>query len=258
MIERVLPSAASDVKAALVRILSDFIRRSVPYAQAHSAFTALAGVSEPIEKINEIFSVPDEPIPASEEEDQSGGSARRKMRTWTPYEDNRLLAAIYRYGVDNWAPISKFVGNGRTRAQCAQRWTRGLNPRISKETWAPNEEMRLIQLVEQFGDKAWTKVACSMGNRSDVQCRYHYLQLTKDMNQLMKVQPVAVRPSFARPAMPRFSMPQIGPAAQLPVMAPVVAQMPRRASHFVIQHTPVQPATNQAPAPASIESLLNR
>jgi hypothetical protein len=27
--------------------------------------------------------------------------------------------------------------------------------------------------------KAWTKVAGEMGNRSDVQCRYHYNQMTR-------------------------------------------------------------------------------
>ena len=29
------------------------------------------------------------------------------------------------------------------------------------------------------GTKSWTKVALEMGNRSDVQCRYHYRQLTQ-------------------------------------------------------------------------------
>jgi len=30
--------------------------------------------------------------------------------------------------------VASFVGNGRTRAQCAQRWSRGLNPKICKKT----------------------------------------------------------------------------------------------------------------------------
>ena len=105
------------------------------------------------------------------------------MQKWSTYEDNRLLAAIYRYGIDNWALISKFVGNGRTRAQCAQRWTRCLNPRICKETWEPREDALLIQLVQNFGDHSWTKVAEYMGNRSDVQCRYRYSQITKESSQ---------------------------------------------------------------------------
>ena len=44
-----------------------------------------------------------------------------------------------------------------------------------------NEDVKLIQLVRQYGDKSWTKISNAMGNRSDVQCRYHYIQLTKDM-----------------------------------------------------------------------------
>jgi hypothetical protein len=33
------------------------------------------------------------------------------------------------------------------------------------------------RFVGRFGEKAWMKVACQMGNRSDVQCRYHYIQM---------------------------------------------------------------------------------
>lgn len=243
-----------------MRVIHDFVRGTVSFAQAHATFTAIAGTTEPIDRLNEIFSVPETPIPYTEGEDESTtGATRRKMRIWSNYEDNRLLAAIYRYGPDNWAPISKFVGNGRTRAQCAQRWMRGLNPRISKDTWGPNEDVRLMQLVEQYGEKAWTKIAGSMGNRSDVQCRYHYMQLTKDMSNLMKGKPMPVRPAFGRAA-PRFSLPQLNPGAGLPKGAPTAAQtIQRRASHFVIQPPPVQPVRTQPapPPPSSIESLLN-
>ena len=258
ILDRVIPCAPPDVKAFLIRVIHDFVCGTISFAQAHATFTAIAGTTEPIDRLNEIFSVPETPIPYTEaEEDGQAGATRRKMRIWSNYEDNRLLAAIYRYGADNWAPISKFVGNGRTRAQCAQRWMRGLNPRISKDTWGPNEDMRLMQLVEQFGEKAWTKIAGSMGNRSDVQCRYHYMQLTKDMSNLMKGKPMPVRPAFGR-ATPRFSLPQLSAGAGLPEGAPTAAQtIQRRASHFVIQRPPVQAVQRQVPPPASIESLLN-
>lgn len=129
------------------------------------------------------------------------------MRTWSSYEDVRLLAGIYRYGIDNWAPISKFVGNGRTRAQCAQRWARGLNPRICKDTWDPSEDMRLMQLVQQYGDKSWTRIAASLGNRSDVQCRYHYHQITKDMGQIVPIPRAQLSSSQASSQIPPYPPP---------------------------------------------------
>jgi hypothetical protein len=94
-------------------------------------------------------------------------------------EDQRLLAGITRFGPDNWAPVAAFVGNGRTRSQCAQRWNRGINPSISKEPWTVGEEEELKRLVKLNSESSWHKIAGELGNRSDVQCRYHYIQMQK-------------------------------------------------------------------------------
>lgn len=91
-----------------------------------------------------------------------------------------MIQAVGKYGIDNWSHVANYVGNGRTRAQCAQRWNRGLDPRISRDQWTPEEENKLIELVECQQIKGWTHIANEMGNRSDVQCRYHYLQMKKE------------------------------------------------------------------------------
>lgn len=101
------------------------------------------------------------------------------FRNWTNSEDLRLLAGMLKYGSESWTSISKFVGNNRTRSQCSQRWNRGLNPRISKEPWTPDEDRFLISLVHRFGEKSWTRVSASIASRSDVQCRYRYYQITR-------------------------------------------------------------------------------
>jgi hypothetical protein len=94
-----------------------------------------------------------------------------------------------------------------------------------------------------------------MGNRSDVQCRYHYLQLAKDMPQLLQMasqvafpglefaRPIPVKPVFQGMPHQRFSMPNRLPMApeslgdcQRPIPlppAPAPVQR-RRASHFVV------------------------
>jgi len=227
LIEQKHPNLPSDVKNTIIQTISDYLKQVIGFPQANDIFITLLGQNEVLERLKEILTMSDEPIPFCGEDDESNpASARRKMRTWSSYEDTRLLAGIYKYGIDNWAPISKFIGNGRTRAQCAQRWARGLNPRICKDTWDPNEDMLLIHLVQKFGDRAWTRISSSLGNRSDVQCRYHYHQLAKDMPHLLQMggAPAQQFPfaSFAQPMPlmpikpfqgslppPRFSLPEI-------------------------------------------------
>lgn len=135
------------------------------------------GTSEPIKRLKKIIdsctrsasSTPKNPLPG------------KKTRPWTQVEDNRLLAGILKFGEDNWAQISKFVGNGRTRPQCAQRFFRALDPKISKETWSDEEDKRLLELIKEYGEKKWTQIGDILGNRTDVQCRYRYKQLQRKM-----------------------------------------------------------------------------
>jgi hypothetical protein len=140
------------------------------------------GGTQPLDHILAILQASDQPLTNADREahPDSFSSIRKKPRPWSPAEDVRLLAGIYRFGVDNWAPIAQFVGNGRTRAQCVQRWVRGLDPRISKEQWSDDEERRLLELVREDGAKGWTKIAAGLGNRSDVQCRYHFRQMQRE------------------------------------------------------------------------------
>jgi hypothetical protein len=131
-----------------------------------------------IDKINRVLSVPNQPLPPATDPGLSR-QGKRKLNPWTAVEDNRLLAAIHRYGMDNWLAIATFVGNSRSRAQCSQRWNRGLNPHLKKTRWLPEEETALTELVGKYGLKAWTQIAQEMLNRSDVQCRYHFLQMKR-------------------------------------------------------------------------------
>jgi hypothetical protein len=104
----------------------------------------------------------------------AGPGGRRKANRWSSEEDERLVNAVRANGTEDWTLIAASVGGGRTRAQCAQRWNRGLDPKISKANWSREEELKLIGAVEFHGARAWTKVAGDLGNRSDVQCRFRY------------------------------------------------------------------------------------
>lgn len=213
-----------EIKIPLIQSMSAYLSGQNTYEQSKQTFLSVIGRTEPLDRLKEIVDIAEEPTSepvssssppstfiqgstnnhyssdtdadtnsnasdngsSSNYNEQSTNGNRRKTRSWSPQEDTRLLAGIYKYGVDNWTTISTFIGNGRTRAQCCQRWTRGLNPRVSKNLWSYEEDLKLVHLVYLYGDKSWTKIASMMGNRSDVQCRYHYRQVMRDMPPLLK------------------------------------------------------------------------
>ena len=168
----------------LKNALHDFILGKQSFEDTKNLFMEKAKTDVPVQIAYSIMNVSDTPIEQPEENDEGQEESppvRRKTRTWTGYEDQRLVAGIFRYGFDSWIRVANFVGGGRTRAQCAQRWTRGLNPKICKKGWTPEEDQQLLNYVRIYGNKSWAKIANLLGNRSDVQCRYHYLQLTNEM-----------------------------------------------------------------------------
>lgn len=138
--------------------------------------------TEPIDAIDSILRVPEQPIPTASgaPDGRRKVGSRSKARPWSSYEDQRLLAGIHRFGLDDWQRLAIFVGNGRTKFQCCQRWTRGLDPKLSKDEWTPDLDDKLLQLIAIHGEKSWTRLAVDFGNRCDVQCRYRYKQLLKE------------------------------------------------------------------------------
>jgi hypothetical protein len=160
---------------AMDALIAGVIDGSIDCAAASANCTELIGTSDPIIRLMKILTVSEIPLPPKLSMGQS--LSRKKTACWSEKEDLRLLAAVHRYGLNAWGSVARFVGNSRQRSQCAQRWARGLDPRISKTQWKPEEDSKLCDFVTRFGEKAWTRVAAELGNRSDVQCRYRYRQL---------------------------------------------------------------------------------
>ena len=194
-------TANEESKAKLSQAFSDFLHQRKNYADCQSVLIEVAGRDDALVKLNEILNVPDEPFPPTYGSNNPAGASkddpmRKKTRTWTSAEDQRLLAGLAKYGPDNWQMIAKFIGGGRNRAQCSQRWSRCLNPKISKKSWTSDDDKKLKEMVELYGEKNWTKIASLFGNRSDVQCRYHYRQL---MSRNNPSRPPPIQTSFNLP-----------------------------------------------------------
>jgi hypothetical protein len=174
------------------------------------------GASVAINKLHTILRTSDFPIPPN----ASVALGGTKTRPWTAYEDQRLFAAVHRFGLHDWPTVARFVGNSRSKSQCSQRWTRGLDPRLDKSAWSEREDIQLLDLIARHGAGNWTVVARELGNRSDVQCRYRYTQLHK---QDMFVVPVAVRRQLVQIPKERARQPKPPFVLEIPtkVVAPI-------------------------------------
>ena len=106
---------------------------------------------------------------------------RHRSAPWSTEEDERLIAGIFHFGLSDWQKVSSFVGKGRTRSQCGQRWLRCLDPNVNKDKWTPEEDEKLKKLVEVYGSRSWARIAKELGNRTDVQCRYRFVRCNKEM-----------------------------------------------------------------------------
>jgi hypothetical protein len=105
--------------------------------------------------------------------------SKKNVRAWSPDEDRLLLMGISRFGTNNWGPIADMFANTRSRGQCSQRWFRCLDPAITKGRWTAEEDSKLLSVIRKYGSRNWVQVARDMKNRTDVQCRHRYIQLTK-------------------------------------------------------------------------------
>lgn len=181
------PNLSSSDQQALESALTMFLSNRITFKETSPIFMRTIGSKKPLNRILAILQTPEQPIP-----DSVGKRYQyvNKSRHWTSYEDRRLLAAIHRYGCNNWLAVSSFVGNNRSKGQCSQRWARGLNPEIKKDKWLPEEEELLLQLVNSGEYKSWASIAAKMKIRSDVQCRYHYKLMTG--NETLKFEPLNV------------------------------------------------------------------
>ncbi|KAK8866307.1 hypothetical protein M9Y10_009267 [Tritrichomonas musculus] len=184
------PNLSSSDQQALESALSMFLSNRLTFKETSPIFMRTIGSKKPLNRILAILQTPEQPIP-----DSVGKRFQyvNKSRHWTSYEDRRLLAAIHRYGCNNWMAVATFVGNNRSKGQCCQRWARGLNPEIKKDKWLPEEEELLLKLVNSGEYKSWASIAAKMKIRSDVQCRYHYKLMTG--SETLKYETIAQFPN---------------------------------------------------------------
>lgn len=177
----------------LTAIFSDLIAGTMNLEQATAAIAELNCDPKAVVRVTKILATSPaatsgETLPVKEPRSPAAPQTQHRQRSspWTAEEDDRLLAGIYHFGLSDWQRVSNFVGNGRSRAQCGQRWLRCLDPNMKKDKWSPEEDQQLLRLVQSYGPHSWSKISKEMVSRTDVQCRYRYTHHLSEMNQQMK------------------------------------------------------------------------
>ncbi|KAJ8361289.1 hypothetical protein SKAU_G00178140 [Synaphobranchus kaupii] len=89
---------------------------------------------------------------------------------WTQEEDDNLRTLVQSFGPNDWKSIAGYLPN-RTEHQCQHRWLKVLDPDLVKGPWTKEEDEKVIELVNKYGNKQWAMVAKHLKGRLGKQCR---------------------------------------------------------------------------------------
>ena len=78
--------------------------------------------------------------------DSSRHHKKSEKGKWSKEEDDSLRSSVAIHGAKNWKFISRFIV-GKTEVQCLHRWTKVLNPSVTKGPWTKEEDKKVVDLV---------------------------------------------------------------------------------------------------------------
>ncbi|XP_057828110.2 uncharacterized protein LOC131039397 isoform X1 [Cryptomeria japonica] len=98
-------------------------------------------------------------------------NAHIMRKDWTDEEDDQLRAVVETFGENDWQIVAANM-EGRTGAQCLNRWCKSILPDRKKVgRWTVEEDKRLKVAVLVYGPRMWKKIASFVPGRTEVQCR---------------------------------------------------------------------------------------
>lgn len=92
---------------------------------------------------------------------------------WKTEETRDLLELVKEHGGRNWSVIAKELNTGRTAMQCFQRYQSTHNPRMIKREFTPEEDAKILELVERYGSN-WDEISTHIPGRTASQLNHRY------------------------------------------------------------------------------------
>lgn len=93
-------------------------------------------------------------------------TAALKKGPWTAAEDAILIDYVQKHGEGNWNAVQKNSCLARCGKSCRLRWANHLRPNLKKGSFTHEEEMLILQLHAQLGNK-WARMAAQLPGRTD-------------------------------------------------------------------------------------------
>ncbi|CAE6521253.1 unnamed protein product [Rhizoctonia solani] len=98
-----------------------------------------------------------------------------KKGKWTQEEDEALRKGVAAFG-RMWTKVQEYV-QGRTDAQCRERWSNMLDPSLKTGPWDEEEDKILLDAASQ--KLPWSRISALLPGRTDSRCAKRYQMLIK-------------------------------------------------------------------------------
>ena len=98
-----------------------------------------------------------------------------KNQKWSAEDDEKLMMFVQNKENDvNWNELTTFFTD-KTAQQIMERWKKVLDPTLTKGSWTGEEDKIIINYVQRYGTKSWTKLAALLPGRVGKQCRERWM-----------------------------------------------------------------------------------
>lgn len=99
-------------------------------------------------------------------------SKKRKVKTWSPQEDQQLIA-LYEEYPKKWAIISELM-HDRNENQCLHRYRRLSQLGAHRKIWSAEEDESVKKLMKKIG-KNWKLLSEMLGTKTGKQIRERFI-----------------------------------------------------------------------------------